>query len=145
MYRFNLQVLLDYRVRIEEGLQIELSQIQRILEEEKGLLLSYQREKYHYEEELVKREEGAIDVNQSLLYRNYLRGMRIKIKEQREIVAKAKIDLDKKREELLEATKKRKVLEKVKEKGWKRFVGGLQKKERLLIDEVGIRKYQRSS
>jgi flagellar FliJ protein len=143
MYRFNLQVLLDYRKRIEEGLQIELSQIQRALEKEKQLLLSYQREKSYYEDELVRREEREINVNEALLYRDYLRGMRIKIKEQRETVAKIKMDLDKKQEDLLEATKTRKVLEKVKEKDWKRFMDSLQRRERLLIDEVGIRKYQR--
>jgi flagellar FliJ protein len=142
MYRFNLQVLLDYRKRIEEGLQIELSQIRRDLEKEKQLLISSQRKKLHYEEELVKKEEKDINVNEALLYRDYLKGMRIRIKEQRDLVAKVKMDLDKKREELLDATKK--VLEKVKEGDWKRFMEGLQKRERLLIDEVGIRKYQRS-
>jgi len=143
MYRFNLQVLLDYRKRVEEGLQIELSQIQRSLGREKQVLLSYQREKSHYEEELLRREEREINLNQAILYRDYLKGMRIKIKEKREILAKIKIDLDKKQEELLDATKKRKVLEKVKEKDWNRFMDGLQRRERILIDEIGIRDYQR--
>ncbi|KPJ58487.1 MAG: hypothetical protein AMJ42_03205 [Deltaproteobacteria bacterium DG_8] len=145
MYRFNLQVLLDYRKRIEEGLQIELSQIQRALEKEKQMLLSYQREKSHYEDELLRREEREINVNQAILYRDYLKGMRVKIRGQREIVAKIKVDLDKKQEELLDATKKRKVLEKVKEKGWKRFMDRLQRGERILIDGIGIRKYQRGN
>ena len=144
MYRFNLQVVLDYRKRIEEGLQIELSQIQRELEKEKQLFLAYRREKNYYEEELVKREEKEINVNEALLYRDYLRGMRIKIKEQRDIVAKAKGDFDIKQNELLNATKKRKVLEKVKEKEWKRFKENIERRERILVDEAGMRKYQRS-
>jgi flagellar FliJ protein len=143
MYRFSLQVVLDYRKRIEEGLQIELSQIQRELEKEKQLLLAYRREKNYYEEELVKREEKEINVNEALLYRDYLRGMRIRIKEQRDIVTKAKGDLDIKQNELLNATKKRKVLEKVKEKEWKRFKENIERRERILVDEVGMRKYQR--
>jgi len=144
MYRFNLQVVLDYRKRIEEGLQIELSQIQRELEKEKQLFLAYRREKNYYEEELVKREEKEINVNEALLYRDYLRGMRIKIKEQRDIVAKAKGDFDIKQNELLNATKKRKVLEKVKEKEWKRFKENIERRDRILVDEAGMRKYQRS-
>ncbi len=144
MYRFNLQVVLDYRKRIEEGLQIELSQIQRELEKEKQLFLAYRREKNYYEEELVKREEKEINVNEALLYRDYLRGMRIRIKEQRDIVVKAKGDFDIKQNELLNATKKRKVLEKVKEKEWKRFKENIERRERILVDEVGMRKYQRS-
>jgi flagellar FliJ protein len=143
MYRFNLQVVLDYRKRIEEGLQIELSQIQRELEKEKQLFLAYRREKNYYEEELVKREEKEINVNEALLYRDYLRGMRIRIKEQRDIVAKAKGDFDIKQNELLNATKKRKVLEKVKEKEWKRFKENIERRERILVDEAGMRKYQR--
>ncbi|MEE9505099.1 MAG: flagellar export protein FliJ [Thermodesulfobacteriota bacterium] len=144
MYRFNLQVALDYRKRIEEGLQIELSQIQRELEKEKQLFLAYRREKNYYEEELVKREEKEINVNEALLYRDYLRGMRIRIKEQRDIVVKAKGDFDIKQNELLNATKKRKVLEKVKEKEWKRFKENIERRERILVDEAGMRKYQRS-
>ena len=143
MYRFNLQVALDYRKRIEEGLQIELSQIQRELEKEKQLFLAYRREKNYYEEELVKREEKEINVNEALLYRDYLRGMRIRIKEQRDIVVKAKGDFDIKQNELLNATKKRKVLEKVKEKEWKRFKENIERRERILVDEAGMRKYQR--
>lgn len=143
MYRFNLQVLLDYRKRIEEGLQIELSQIQRELEKEKQLLLAYRREKNYYEEELVKKEEKEINVNEALLYRDYLRGMRIRIKEQRDSVAKIKGDFDIKQNELLNATKKRKVLEKVKEKEWNRFKENIERRERILVDEIGMRKYQR--
>ncbi len=143
MYKFNLQVLLDYRTRIEEGLQIELSHLRRELDNVKQLLLSYQREKSYYEDELVKKEEKEIDLEEGLLYRDYLRGMRIRIAEQRELVAKAKIDFEKKQKELLEATKKRKVLEKVKEKDRKRFMVALERKERIMIDEMGIIKYQR--
>ena len=145
MYRFNLQVLLDYRKRVEEGVQIELSQIQRALENAKQLLFSYQREKSYYVDELIRREEKEINVDNGVLYRNYLRGMRIKIREQRELVAKIKIDFDKKQASLLDATKKRKVLEKVKEKNQAEFMAGLERRERILIDEIGIRKYQRST
>lgn len=143
MYKFNLQVLLDYRTRIEEGLQLELSHFQRELDNVKQLFFSYQKEKSYYEEELVKKEEKEIDLEEGLLYRDYLRGMRIRIGEQRELVAKAKIDFEKKQKELLEATKKKKVLEKVKEKDWKRFMVALERKERIMIDEMGIRRYQR--
>jgi flagellar FliJ protein len=143
VYKFNLQVLLDYRTRIEEGLQLELSHFQRELDNVKQLFFSYQKEKSYYEEELVKKEEKEIDLEEGLLYRDYLRGMRIRIGEQRELVAKAKIDFEKKQKELLEATKKKKVLEKVKEKDWKRFMVALERKERIMIDEMGIRRYQR--
>ena len=144
MYRFNLQILLDYRKRVEEGIQIELSQIHRELEKERQLLISLKDEKNHYEEELAKREEKRIDVDEGILYRDYLKGMRTKIKKQREVVAKILPELDKKRDDLLAATKKRKVLEKIRENDWKRFVKVLAKSEGMFMDEVGIRKYHRS-
>ena len=144
MYRFNLQVLLDYRKRIEEGFQIELSLIQRELENARQALLSSQQEKTHYEEELAEREAREVNLQESILYRDYLRGIRKKIQEQRDRVASIKIKFDKKQEELLAATKNRKVLEKVKEKHAKEFIEELQKKERAFVDEVGIRRYQRT-
>ncbi len=144
MYRFNLQVLLDYRKRIEEGFQIELSLIQRELENARQALLSSQQEKTHYEEELAEREAREVNLQESILYRDYLRGIRKKIQEQRDRVATVKIEFDKKQEELLAATKNRKVLEKVKEKHAKEFMEELQKQERAFVDEVGIRRYQRT-
>lgn len=144
MYRFNLQVLLDYRKRIEEGFQIELSLIQRELENARQALLSSQQEKTHYEEELAEREAREVNLQESILYRDYLRGIRKKIQEQRDRVATIKIEFDKKQEELLAATKNRKVLEKVKEKHAKEFMEELQKQERAFVDEVGIRRYQRT-
>ena len=144
MYRFNLQVLLDYRKRVEEGIQIELSDVQRKLEEEKQLLISYREEKNFYEEELARREEREIDVEEGILYRDYLKGMRAKIKKQEEIVARMRVELDKKREELLALTKNRKILEKVKEKDWEKFARDLARREGMFIDEVGIRGYLRN-
>ncbi len=144
MYRFNLQVLLDYRKRVEEGIQIELSHVQRKFEEERQLILSYQEEKNFYEEELARREEREIDVEEGILYRDYLKGMRVKIKKQEEIVARMRVELDKKREELLAVTKNRKILEKVKEKDWKKFARELARREGMFIDEVGIRGYLRN-
>ncbi|MCK5011836.1 MAG: flagellar export protein FliJ [Deltaproteobacteria bacterium] len=144
MYRFNLQVLLDYRKRVEEGIQIELSHVQRKLEEEKQLVISYREEKNFYEEELLRREEREIDVEEGILYRDYLKGMRAKIKKQEEIVARMRVELDKKREELLAVTKNRKILEKVKEKDWEKFARELARREGMFIDEVGIRGYLRN-
>ena len=143
MFRFNLQVVLDYRKRIEEGLQIDVSRIQRELESARQTLLFSQQEKARYEEELAEREAREVNLHESVLYRDYLRGMRKKIKEQRDRVATIKIELDTKQEELLAATKQRKVLEKVKEKHAKEYMQELQKKERAFVDEVGIRRYQR--
>ena len=145
MYRFNLEVVLNYRKRIEEGLQMELSGKQRELESAKQVFFALQREKGFYEEELVKREARKVNIHESILYRDYLKGMNKKIKAQKEIVAQAKIAVDKKQEELLIATKKRKVLEKVRERDREAFLDGLERKERIFTDEIGVRRYRRSA
>ena len=144
MYRFNLQVLLDYRKRIEEGLQIECSHLQKELESARQVLLSCQQEKVRYEEELAEKESGEINLYESVLYRDYLRGMRKKIEELKNRVATKKVELDNKQEELLAATKNKKVLEKLKERHAKEFMYELEKRERTFVDEVGIRRYQRT-
>lgn len=143
VYKFTLQVLLDYRKRIEEALQIDLSGTERELVREKQRLNSYQEEKCACEEELARREAREVNLSEGILYRDYLRGMRNKVKVQRERVATITMARDKKREELLAAAKKRKVLETVREKDFRRFLQGLEKRERLLIDEMGIRNYGR--
>jgi flagellar export protein FliJ len=122
---------------------MELSRTQRELESAKQVFFAYQREKGYYEEELAKREAREVNIDESILYRDYLKGMNRKIKAQREIVAKAKIGVDKKQEELLIATKKRKVLEKVGEKHMKEFMDGLERKERIFTDEINVQRYQK--
>ena len=143
MYRFNLEVVLNYRKRIEEGLQMELSGKQRELESAKQVFFALQREKGFYEEELVKREAREVNIHESILYRDYLKGMNKKIKAQKEIVAQEKIAVDKKQEELLIATKKRKVLEKVRERDREAFMDSLERKERIFTDEMGVRRYHK--
>lgn len=143
MYRFNLEVLLNYRKRTEEKLQMELSLKRREWESAQRVLLSYQREKSYYEDELMKRESREIDIHESILYRDYLKGMSRKIKAQREQSAEARIELEKKQEALMTATKKRKVLEKVREKQMKSWMDDLRRRERIFTDEMGIRRYQR--
>ncbi len=142
MYRFNLQVVLDYRKLIEERLQIELSHAERSLEQAKQVLFSYERKKSSCAGELKRIEEREINIDTALLYRNYLKEIRIKISEQKDAVAKLKIDADKKLEELLKASKKKKILEKIKEKDRATYVMDQEKKERIIMDETGIRKYQ---
>jgi len=142
VYRFNLQVVLDYRKLIEERLQIELSHAERSLEQAKQVLFSYERKKSSCAGELKRIEEREINIDTALLYRNYLKEIRIKISEQKDAVAKLKIDADKKLEELLKASKKKKILEKIKEKDRATYVMDQEKKERIIMDETGIRKYQ---
>jgi flagellar FliJ protein len=142
VYRFNLQVVLDYRKLVEEKLQVELSEVERSLERAKQMLFSYERKKSSCAGELKRMEEKAIDVDTALLYRNYLKGIRIKISEQRDAVATIKIALEKKREELLSATTKKKIMEKIKEKGRSTYVVEQEKKERIIMDETAIKKYQ---
>lgn len=144
MYRFNLQILLEHRKRIEEGIQLELSRMQREFERERQRLAALKEEKDYYENELAAREEKRVDVDEGMLYRDYLKGMRMKIIKQKDIIAKIIPELDQKREALLTATKKRKVLEKIREKDWKQFLNRLEKREGMQLDEIGIRKYRRS-
>ncbi len=141
-YRFKLQVLLEYRRRVEEGLQIELSRILANLENAKQVLFSCQREKAYYEEELARKESKEITLHESIMYRDYLRGIRNKIKLQRERITAIRGELDKKQAELLTATKQRKVMEKLKEKQGKKFLEEVQRKEGMFIDEVAIRRHQ---
>jgi flagellar FliJ protein len=133
--------VLDYRKLLEERLQVELSQVERSLEHAKQMLFSYERKKSSCAGDLKRMEEKAIDVDTALLYRNYLKGIRIKIREQRDVVATIKIAVDKKREELLGATKKKKIMEKIKEKDRATYIVEQERKERTIMDETGIRKY----
>jgi flagellar FliJ protein len=91
--------------------------------------------------ELHQRQKKGGMVSGLILYFRYLDRLTADIDKQKRRVVQTKKRFEQKRRELLEILKKRKTLEKLKEKGFNTFQQQQLKKERDLLDEVAATRF----
>ena len=144
MYRFNLESLLQYRIFIEKKLQKEFIILKQELYDEKEKLHACINEREKNMIEFDQKQKEGISVSTSLLYKNFFYRLAKELKEQEFQIDKVGKRVDEKNSDLIEAIKKRKMLDKLKEKGLRSYMNKLVNKEQKLIDEVAINNYIRN-
>jgi len=143
MYRFKFEALLSHRRHQEEICQRELARCQRRLAGEQEKL---RRTKYLKRENirmLQARQQGSINVSEISLYMKYIDGLSEKVEEQNGCVREAAKQVNQKRNELIGIVKKRKTLERLKEKDRLAHQKELMQSERKLMDEMATTRHAR--
>lgn len=138
MYKFTIQPLLNHRKFIEEILQKELSLFKRLLADEKKKLKDYEKARNRFLVELRQKQRESITVSENHLYFNFLVRLASDLDKQRDIVLEVEKKFDQKRDDLIEAMKNRKMLEKLKEKHLKAYNHKLMKNEQDFLNETAI-------
>jgi flagellar FliJ protein len=141
MYRFNLESLLNYRRYQEEILQKKLAEFKNQLVEHEQQLRQLKQAWRKNSLELRQRQESGGTVSGVIMYFRYLDRLTADIDKQKRRVVKTKKRIEQKRRELIEIVKKRKTLEKLKEKRFNTFEQQQLKKERDLLDEVAATRF----
>jgi len=145
MHRFKLESLLRHRRHQEEICQKELANSERLLADEKGKLRRQKREKRINVQNLQVNQKEKIDVSVLILSMNYIRQLSKKIEEQKRCVREVSKKLNLKRNELIIIVKKRKTLEKLKEKSRLAYQQKTMQNERKLMDEVASTRQARNT
>ena len=136
MFKFRLEGVLNYRRQIEENLERELADINKLLDIEKKRLISYKEERDRYQEEFRRRQVEGIGVDEIKLYFDFLDGLDKMIQDQDKIVSAVCKRADLKREELITAMKNRKILETIRERKCGEYQKKEIKSEQGLLDEI---------
>ena len=145
MYRFKLDALLKHRRHQEEVCQQQLAQAERHLVDERGKLRRLIKEKRDNTRKLQTRQKIQINVSLIILSINYLRQLSKNIEKQTACLRAATRTVNQKRTELVKAVKKRKTLEKLKEKEHLDYQRDLLQNERKLMDQVASIRHARKS
>ncbi|MBW2252341.1 MAG: flagellar export protein FliJ [Deltaproteobacteria bacterium] len=145
MYKFSLQSLLNHRKHIEENLDKELGRIKRAVNNEKRRLENIKTEKLKCTKELPKKQGDGKKVNEIILCFNYLDKLSKDIDKQKRCLNDVEKEYDIKRNELIEAMKKRKTLEQLKEKDMKAFNYSKMKVEQDIMNEVAANRFIRKT
>jgi flagellar protein FliJ len=143
MFRFRLQPVLDTRIAFEEKLLREFSERKRELEKGISILDALHEERHSWirdMQEMMKREVTAYDIGMHSAYINYLKG---RIEYQQMAVKGLAEKVEEKREELLEAVKKRKIMENLKERQFIEYKENAEMMERKALEEISIQAYAR--
>ena len=143
MYQFKLQALLNHRRHQEELSQKELAEAQRNLSAVQEHLRRLKKDKRDNVQILQARQKEHHNTSNILIYINYIEQLSQEIKAQHEQVSSASQAVRQKRDDLIALVKKRKTLEKLKEKEWLAYQQTMMKAERKFNDDVAAGRHIR--
>jgi flagellar export protein FliJ len=143
MYRFKLEALLNHHRHQEEVCQKELARVEVQLADELEKLRRLKEEKRENTQQLQTKQKNHINVSVIILSVNYIRQLSKIIGKQTDCVREATRKVNQKRSELVLIVKKRKTLEKLREKGQMVYQQKMLQNERKLMDEVASIRHAR--
>lgn len=124
-FKFKLQILLDEKQKKLEDKQLELSKIQYLLKQQEEVLNSLiEKHKSTLKnlENMLDENKNAIDLISIDMHKRFLEKLSLDIQNQHKIIADTTEARDLKKQEVIEAMKETKMLEKLKEKHYKEFL-----------------------
>lgn len=143
MYNFNLESVLNHRKLLEESLQKELAVLRRSLDNERKMLRNFKKKKSEFLEELKRKQEEGITISDVFLYLPFIEQLSKDIEKQKKNLLELENDVEQKRLDLMEAAKKKKALEKLKDKGLKAYKQEIKKDEQEFLNEVAVNRFNR--
>jgi len=143
MYTFNLQTVLDHRQFIEDNLKKELAEIKQQVAQARKQLDAMKRKEMDTAALLKDEQARGLSSDGVIAYHAYLKRLAGRIERQASTLDKLVESESEKQNELLEAVKRRQILEKLKEQGLDRYNRAILKKEMALIDELAVNRFAR--
>jgi flagellar protein FliJ len=144
MFVFKLQTVLDYRKNIEEKILGEFSEKKRELELEELKLQNLIKEWSNLIDELRKMQNKTLPVGDIARYISYIDQVRENENKQTIVIAEVSGQLEAKRMELVDAVRKTKIMEKLKQRHAKEYEDAERAYEQKNSDEMAVLKFGRS-
>jgi len=143
MFNYNLQSVLEYRQNIEEKKLTEFSGQERVLQGEKEILEGIRVKQKMLVEELKTLKDRECNSRDIALSLAFMEELQKRENRQIEVVREATALFEEKRTELLEAVKKRKMMEIHKEYQFREYKADLVLSERREADDLSIQRFVR--
>ena len=113
---FRFESILKLNKNKEDLLQRDMGKINTMIQKQKDSQNFMQEVTENKKEELNQKKRQSIDVETMILYDNFFRGTQIQKARQDTIISEINVKLEAKREEVIEAMRKRKTLEILKDR-----------------------------
>lgn len=145
MHRFNMQTVLDHRQFVEDLLKKDLAEIRQQAMAAHQQMNLLERKEMDTHTALKQEQAKGVSSDQVVAYHAYLKQLSERIARQVTVLSEIRERESKKQDALLEAMKKRQILEKLKDQSLERYNLMLLKKEMNFIDEMAINQYARKT
>ena len=138
--KFEMQQVLNYRVELEKMCKQEFAAAREDLDIATDQLEQEKSEAAKLAEEFCGRQDKIDSIFEMRLYADFFARKRDEIKEQQRRVENLDRVLEDRRQELVQATTEKKVMEQLKQKQKEAFLKEQAHKEGLLLDEIATQK-----
>ena len=145
MYTFKLQAVLDHRHFIEDNLKKELAEFRQQAMAAQQQLNSMKRKEMETAMELEQKQVDGLSSDAVVAYHTYLKRLSERIANQVTVLIEIEGKASEKQAALVDAMKKRQILEKLKDQGLDRYNQMMLKKEMNFIDEIAVNQFVRKT
>jgi flagellar FliJ protein len=140
-FRFRLETVRRYCESREREKKREFGEAVAAYEEEKRRLLRLCEEEQQHKDALREELEGNCDPSRIKAFEAYLEHLYHAVREQGLRVEEARRFMEEKRRDLVEATKERKIMDKLYERYRDRYLYELRREEQSFLDEIAGGRY----
>lgn len=143
-FKFRLENVLELRTKTLEDRQLEMAAIQVRLNESNNKLISLEQSRLQAKGDL----ENILGAGENIEfirvknYQDYIAKLDDDISIQHKVIADIENELELKQEEVREALKAKKMLEKLKEKEYKAFLKDFEQREAKELDDIALTRYR---
>lgn len=138
LYVFPMEKVLNYREQVEREIMEEMGQVQQRVNGEKLKLKNMK-------EDLETMRNKTYATIEELRYKSlYEESLVSDIEVQVQVVKDWELELEEHRGKLIEAQKQRKIMEKLKEKDYEKYIEKIRKEQQKELDELAVLKYSYS-
>ena len=135
---FKLQKVLDVKTHKEEAIRNELQVLNYRIHHEDARLKNMKEEFEKTLNEFKDVQEQRLFIEELRYYQVYFAKIKIDIQNQLQKIEDLKQELETVRNRYIEASKEKKILEKLKDRDFDRFKDMMEKVEQGILDEIGI-------
>lgn len=140
-FHFPLQTLWRWKKSLEEHSQMKLAEMGTRLRAQEEEIEKLTLKRLGYEQKFKEKFRGGIRAGEYTLYRQFGEDSRRELFSQEEGKRKIIREMDRERETLVSLTKEKKILEKLKEKQFRKFKYEADKADQKAVDEITILKH----
>lgn len=138
MYQFRLQRVLVYRRRQTERCARDMSEAQRLLQQDEARLAALRNEERVYRERLDGLQDRTLPGEELKLWLDAYRSLAQRIDRQDAATAQSAARVEQARQALLEARRKEQTIDTLRAKGQRQYALDYAKREQELLDERTI-------
>ncbi len=144
-FSFNLETLLRHRQYLEAKERHELSRLYFTYQSELNQRQTLERKYLETLAELARKRQGDLDHREMSWFYLYMDRLRLELEQSAQRILQLEKQIQKQQAVMLEASKKRKVVDALKARRYRRHVAEADREEQKGVDELVITRYARGT